>query len=76
MTALALQLYLNDKTKSLMWLLGPTFYLIGSVPERTRWGEASEIDLTNRLEGLKPDYFQLESGKIKVTSDGKKFFGT
>ena len=67
---------LRKHPDSLMFELSPTNILIGSMPESTRLGNPSEIDVTNQLQGLKPEYFERKIWILFVTSVGKTFFGT
>ena len=53
----------------------PTYYLIGSSAEATRLGHASEIDVTNKLEGLVKEFFTVTGRLLTLTSSGKDFFG-
>ena len=65
----------REDPQSIMTSLCPTHYLIGSTPEGTRLGNASEIDVTNKLEGLRAEYFELEKWGLLVTDKGREFFG-
>ena len=71
-----LEKVLNNHPYSLMRDFKPTHFLNGSSAEATRLGYPSEIDVTNKLEGLSVDLFQVSGCGLKVTDKGKAFFGS
>jgi hypothetical protein len=66
--------FLQDENVTLLAVLGPDLFLIGSIAEDTRFGHAIEIDLNNKLTKLKPTFFKVHMWALKVTGEGKEFF--
>ena len=54
-----------------MNIIKPKFFLVGSIPERTRIGHANELDIVMRLQGLKHFPFVVEEDdamKLKINN--------
>ena len=71
-----LEKVLSQHPDSLMIHMKPTHFLIGSAAESTRLGYPSEIDVTNKLEGLSADFFKVTKWNLELTDQGKQYFGT
>lgn len=70
-----LERHQRENQTSLMKVFGSEHYLIGSTAESTRIGLATEIDVFNKLEGLKKEYFLRKRWELGLTQSGKCFFG-